>query len=70
MLFYAKGPPAFPTGNIVCADSFCTSFTEVTILYNPQQTVAVLDPLHHHKTADKVRQNGDQLETLPASISP
>jgi hypothetical protein len=49
---------------------FCTSFTEVAILYSPQQTVAVLDPRHHHRTADKVHQNWEQLETLPVAISP
>ena len=70
LLFYVKGPPAFPTVFNACADSFCTSFTEVVILYNPQLSVAVLDPLHHHRIADKVRQNGEKLETLPVAISP
>ena len=70
LLFSAKGPPAFPTAFSACADSLCTSFTEVALLYMPHCTIALLDLLHHHRTANKVRQNGEHLETLAIAISP
>jgi hypothetical protein len=62
LLFSAKGPPAFPTAFSACADSLCTSFTEVALLYMPHCTIALLDLLHHHRTANKVRQNGEHHE--------
>ena len=70
LLFSAKGPPAFPTAFSACADSLCTSFTEVALLYMPHCTIALLDLLHHRRTANKVRQNGEHLETLAIAISP
>ena len=68
LIFYAKGLLAFPTVFIAYDDKLCISVTEVDIIYGPPQTVAVLDPLH--RTADKVRENGEQLETLLVAISP